>query len=347
MPHILAIESSCDETAASVVSFSRRLYTNGLPQNIKVKSNVVATQIAIHQATAGVVPEVAAREHVSHVLPVIEEALAQAHVTSKKIDAIAVTTGPGLITSLMIGVETAKTLAAVWHKPLISMNHMEGHIAANFVHARELEFPALALVVSGGHTEIIFLPRSGQYTLVGRTRDDAAGEAFDKIAKLLGLEYPGGPIISRLAKTGAPRADLQLPRPMLDSGDFDFSFSGLKTAVYYALKKQRANTPQAVADMARATEEAIVDVLVQKTKKAAQKYKVKTILLAGGVAANQHLRASLENMAREIDVKFLKPEIALCTDNAAMIGLAATQHFLQKNFMEPTDVRVNPQWELV
>lgn len=347
MPHILAIESSCDETAASVVSFSPiRCAANRLPGNLQVKSNVVATQIEVHRATQGVVPEVAAREHVTHILPVIQQAMKQARCTPKTLDAIAVTTGPGLITSLMIGSETAKTLALVWQKPLISMNHMEGHIAANFIQANDLRFPAIALVVSGGHTELVHMPRAGVYTLIGRTRDDAAGEAFDKIAKLLGLGYPGGPVISRLAKQGKARV-VELPRPMIDSDDFDFSFSGLKTAVFYALKKQPTQTEQAVADMARAAEEAIVDVLVHKTKKAAQQYGVKTILLAGGVAANQRLRANLENMSREIGVKFLKPEIALCTDNAAMIGLAASQHFLNKHFTVPTEVRVNPQWELV
>lgn len=343
--YILALESSCDETAASVVSCDTKKHPNGIRKNIRILSNVIATQIDVHRQTGGVVPEVAAREHVGKMLPVIETALSQAQVKITDIDFFAATTGPGLITALMVAAETAKVLSLIYHKPLLPINHIEAHIAVNFIHGTAIRFPALALVVSGGHTELILLPRVGAYQLLGRTRDDAAGEAFDKIASLLGLSYPGGPAIARAAEKGKAGTPT-LPRPMKDKKGYEFSFSGLKTAVFYATKDQKI-TPTLQANTAREAQEAIIDVLVHKTAKAIDEFRSETLFLAGGVAANTLLRERLTTMAAAKNILFFKPDMVCCTDNAAMIGVAATQYLDVKKRAKPQDIRVNPQWELV
>lgn len=342
--YILALESSCDETAASVVSCDTGKHTNGIRKNILIRSNIVATQIEVHRKTGGVVPEVAAREHVGKMLPVVEKALAKAGVKITEIDCFAATAGPGLITALMVAAETAKVLSLTHKKPLIPINHVEAHIAVNMIHGAEIHFPALALVVSGGHTELILMPRAGVYQLIGRTRDDAAGEAFDKIAALLKLSYPGGPAIARAAQKGKADA-LTLPRPMKDKKGYEFSFSGLKTAVFYATKEKKI-TSRLQADVAREAQDAIVDVLVHKTGKAIDEFHIKTLFLAGGVAANTLLREKLTKLSAQKNIPFFKPDMHFCTDNAAMIGVAATQ-YIDKKQAKAQDVRVNPQWELV
>jgi N6-L-threonylcarbamoyladenine synthase len=338
---ILGIETSCDETAASVVENKRGIF--------KVRSNIVSSQIDIHAKTGGVVPEVAAREHIKNILPVVNQSLVDANVSAKDIDAIAVTTGPGLITSLIVGIETAKTLSHIWDKPIISINHIEAHLYANFATNQKVKFPLLALIVSGGHTELILMKKHGHYKLVGKTRDDAAGEAFDKVAKILRLGYPGGPIISKLAMKGNEKS-FDLPRPMLREKNHDFSFSGLKTAVLYASqsKKHNFNNKKKIADMSASFEKATVEVLIKKTAHAAKMYKVKTVLLAGGVAANKRLRADLKNeLKKEVPkVKFMLPDLNYCTDNAAMIAVAGCFHARKKEFTTINKIKVDPNWEL-
>ncbi len=343
---ILGIETSCDETGVAVLEA-----IHGEKQ-LRICSNVVATSLAKHALTGGIIPEVAAREQVTFMQPVLTEALLRAGLTTSgkpDIDAIAVTYGPGLIGSLLVGVETAKTLALLWNVPLIPVNHMYGHIYANWIDATTnpgqptaksqlsevssqpsvIAFPALALVVSGGHTDLVLLESHGQLKVIGGTRDDAAGEAFDKIGRLLGLPYPAGPVISRLAESGNPKA-FRLPRPMWDSKDYDFSFSGLKTSVLNLVKKHQwdftkqplGNDEQLLADLCASVQQAIIDVLVFKTLSAAKMYQVKTLLLAGGVAANKHLTGRFQTeVARQFpDVAFHVPPPSLCSDNGAMFA---------------------------
>jgi len=323
---ILGIETSCDETSASVVEYSRGRF--------KVLSNIVSSQIMLHRKTGGVVPEVAAREHLRNIIPVIDRALKDSKTTYRSIDRIGVVTGPGLITSLLVGAETAKHLAYLWQKKIYSINHITAHIAANFLLNQPVHYPALCLVVSGGHTEIILLKKQGSYKLIGATRDDAAGECFDKCAKMLGLPYPGGPEISNLAGEG--EADIALPRPMLHAPDFDFSFSGLKTAVLYY---KRDNPKYNLANVCASLQQAIVDVLIYKLQKAAYQYQAKTILLAGGVAANLELRRRLRNSFEEV----LIPDLQYCTDNAAMVAAATA---LKKKADDVFKIKVNPNDEL-
>jgi len=296
---ILGIETSCDETAAAIVE-------NGT----KILTNVVASSVEFHQKTGGIIPEVAAREQLRCLIPVIKEAL-----SSIKIDALAVTVGPGLIGSLLVGVETAKTLASVWQKPIIPINHLQAHLYANWLISprKKPKFPALGLVASGGHTDLILMKNHSQIKWLGGTRDDAAGECFDKCARLLGLGYPGGPAISAVAKK-FPKG-IKLPRPMLYEDNFDFSFSGLKTAVLAEVKKQKNINPALLADE---IQEAITDVLVAKTKKAARKYKVASILLSGGVTANPRLREK-SKLAFNHPQLFIPPP-KLCTDNATFVA---------------------------
>lgn len=338
---ILGIETSCDETAAAIVENKRGVFN--------VRSNVVSSQIEIHAKTGGIVPEVAAREHIKNILPVVNQALLEANVKSNEIDVIAVTTGPGLITSLIVGAETAKTLSHVWDKPIVSVNHIEAHLYANFVSNIEVSFPLLALIVSGGHTELILMEKHGHFKLVGKTRDDAAGEAFDKVAKILKLGYPGGPIISELAKKGNEKA-FDLPRPMIKDKTYDFSFSGLKTAVLYESqsKNHNFNNKKKVADMSASFEQATVDVLISKTIKAAEEHKVKTVLLAGGVAANKKLRNDLKKEIKKnfINTKFLLPDLDYCTDNAAMIAVTGYFHAKKKQFTPIDKIKIDPNWEL-
>ncbi len=342
---ILAIESSCDETAASVA--------DGVRGRLRIISNVVSSQIDIHSKYGGVVPEVAAREHVLNILPVVEEALEKAGIARKdapkKLSAIAVTTGPGLITSLMIGIETAKTLAYVWNLPIVSVNHIEGHLYSNFIDAGNPAFPALILTVSGGHTQLVLMKDHLRYVSVGDTRDDAAGEAFDKAAQLLGLGYPGGPLISKFASQADPKKleqkNIVLPRPMMNDANFDFSFSGLKTALLYTVQKDRSYK-KSIPEYCFAFQEAVVDVLVSKAMKAAGKYAAKSIMLAGGVAANLRLRERLATEAKKHGFAFSMPPFQYTTDNAAMIAAAGYFKFKAGKTTPWKKLKVDPNLEL-
>jgi len=360
---ILGIETSCDETAASLV--------RGTGSKVKVLSNVVSSQIEIHKKYGGVVPEVAAREHVLNILPVVNEALKKAGIKSplppllkgvNKVDAIAVTTGPGLITSLLVGVETAKTLAYAWGVPVIAVNHIEGHIYANWLEPicnvkckmsnvkNKIKFPALVLTVSGGHTMLILMTGHGKYKLLGETRDDAAGEAFDKAAQLLNLGYPGGPAVAACAsklKIESEKLKIKLPRPMLNSGDFDFSFSGLKTALLYEIQKDK-NYKKKISEYAYEFQKAVAEVLVHKTIKAALKYNCKNIMLSGGVAANIELRNQLKEAVKNKlnGAKLIIPEFKYCTDNAAMIATAGYFSAKRKKFTPWQKLKADSNQEL-
>lgn len=320
--NILAIETSCDETSVAVLAD-------------ETLTHLTASQIEVHRVTGGVVPEVAAREHVQIILPLLRQTLDQAEIYPDELDRIAVTSGPGLITSLMVGVETARTLGYAWQKPVFPINHIEGHIAANFLENKHIQFPAIALVVSGGHTELLYVSKPGVYELIGATRDDAAGECFDKCARILGLDYPGGPAISAQAKQGDPTVH-ELPSPMLDSKNYDFSFSGLKTAVLYF---HRDNPDAKLADVCASIEHAIVNVLVTKTKRAVEQYGVKSLLVGGGVAANPLLRDQLSTIA----VPLYIPAAEYCTDNAAMIAAACQFHEVPAELFS---FKADPNWEL-
>ncbi len=322
---ILAIESSCDETAVAVVR-------NGC----EILSNVVSTQIDIHRRYGGVVPEIASRKHLELINLVVEEALAQAGVALSQVSHVAVTYGPGLVGALLVGVSTAKALAYAAGKPLIGVHHIEGHIYANFLVREDLSFPLVCLVVSGGHTNLIRISGHGQYLLLGQTRDDAAGEAFDKVARAIGLPYPGGPQIERLAREGDP-ASVALPRAWLGDDSFEFSFSGLKSAVLNYLNRARMLGETVVpADVAASFQQAVLDVLVEKTVRAAAEQRVETILLAGGVAANGALRRAMEEAAAARGIRVCFPPVQFCTDNAAMIGAAAHYKALRGEFADLT-----------
>jgi N6-L-threonylcarbamoyladenine synthase len=313
----LGIETSCDETAAAVIKGGR-----------EILSNVVLSQIDIHQKYGGVVPEIASRHHIEAVFPVIQEALQQAQVGLDEIEVIAVTYGPGLVGSLLVGVAAAKALAFAADKPLVGVNHIEGHIYANFLTGQEIKPPLVCLTVSGGHTDLLLIPRLGEYEILGRTRDDAAGEAFDKVARVLGLPYPGGPQIERLAQGGNKEA-IAFPRGLLDGESFDFSFSGLKTAALNYLneaKQKRQEVP--LADFAASFQWAIIDVLTQKLMAAAQAYGVDQVILSGGVAANKTFREHVAAEAAAGGKELLYPPVHLCTDNAAMIGSAGYFRYL-------------------
>jgi len=399
--NILAIETSCDETAASVVKDGRI-----------VLSNVVSSQIDIHAAYGGVVPEVAARVHVQSIIPVVEEALSEANLDWGSIDAIAVTEGPGLVGSLIVGTETARTLAILKGKPLISVNHLEGHVYANWVGAisnfqfpisnqchPELDsgsrnkdidsgsesgmtrrnkrhseatknltpqFPIIALLVSGGHTMLIHMEDHYKFKIIGQTRDDAAGEAFDKVAALLGLPYPGGPNISKLASSchsregGKPEEKYKFPvvdltpEPKRGADSFleypepslDFSLSGLKTAVLNEVKKKKRLSEKEKSDIAASFQKSLIDTLAQNSQRAIEKYKPKSFILSGGVAANEQLRTKLEKMCKKLDIEFYMPNLAYCTDNATMVGVAA--YYKQKvfGFVNPKTLTPNPNLKL-
>ena len=369
---ILGIETSCDDTGIALIKCSSR-------QGCEILSNLVSSQVKIHASYGGVVPNLAARAHLKNIEPCLKEALKQAK--QPKIDLIAVTSGPGLIPSLLVGVNFAKALAYNWQKPILGINHLEGHIYANFIREKKsqilraylstpssneggesqgtpsnssqgqpLALPTLCLVVSGGHTQLILMKGHGKYKLLGQTRDDAAGEAFDKVAKLLNLGYPGGPIISQKAQQGNPQS-FNLPRPMINSKDFDFSFSGLKTAVLYLVKEQNQGSKSfkgvpfdhglvkqdrglsrhalaraaLVPNMAASFQQAVIDVLIAKTIKAAKEYQAKTISVSGGVAANQELRTQMSQVIKKQlpNSKLQIPDLKFCTDNAAMVATAA------------------------
>ncbi len=326
---ILGIETSCDESAAAVLS--------GKGEKVQILSNVISSQINIHNQYGGVVPEVAAREHVINLLPTIAQALRQAKVEVSQIKAIAITAGPGLITSLIAGTETVRSLALAWNKKIIPVNHLSGHVYANFINPSEkIKFPLIALIVSGGHSSLVYMKKHDHYQIIGDTRDDAAGEAYDKAAKMLGLGYPGGPIIANLADKFANNkqiSTLNFPRPMIDSPNLDFSFSGLKTALLYQLKQDK-NWSTRINEYCYAYQQAIIEVLTAKSLKALKKHRVNYFLLAGGVSANLALRANIkqEINKQSLKVKFFAPELTYTTDNAAMIASAAYfKYFTHKN----------------
>ena len=322
---ILAIESSCDETAVAIIK-------NGH----EILANVVSTQIEIHRRYGGVVPEIASRKHLELINAVVQEALDQAHMILDDVTHIAVTYGPGLVGALLVGVATAKALAFSSGKPLIGVHHIEGHICANFLVKQDFQFPLVCLVVSGGHTNIIKITDHGQYLLLGQTKDDAAGEAYDKIARAIGLPYPGGPHIEKLAKEGNADA-IELPRAWMGEDNYDFSFSGLKSAVLNYLNKAKMKGEEInSADVAASFQQAVLDVLVQKTVRAAVENGVDTILLAGGVAANGTLRTQLQNAASEHHIQVHYPPIHFCTDNAAMIGAAAHYKAVKGDYADLT-----------
>ena len=305
---LLAIETSCDETSAAVLRGDRTIL-----------ANVVSSQSALHERYGGIVPEVASRAHVQAINPVLAEVLRQADVTFWDLDAVAVTLGPGLMGSLVVGVAAAKALAALLEVPLVGVNHLEAHVYANFLEHPEISLPAVALIVSGGHTLLVEMFDHGIYETLGETLDDAAGEAFDKVARYLGLGYPGGPIVDRMARGGDPKA-IAFPRPMLNEG-FDWSFSGLKTAVLTYVERERAaGRDLNVANICASFQEAAVDVLVAKTVRAATANDIATVLLCGGVAANSRLRDRLTAACTEAEIALFQPSIALCTDNAAMVA---------------------------
>lgn len=315
MSTVLAIETSCDETAAAVVSDRTCL------------SNIVSSQIQLHSPYGGVVPELAARSHVETINQVIAQAYAESGKTWAEIDGIAVTAAPGLIGALMVGVTAAKTLAMLHRKPLVGVHHLEGHIFSAFLADPSLEPPLLCLLVSGGHSSLILMHDYGKYEIVGQTRDDAAGEAFDKVSRLLGLGYPGGPVIDRLAKTGNPKA-FPLPQGKIADRPFDSSFSGLKTAVLRLTERLERDgvTPQPTADIAASFQETVAIALTSRTIKCALAHNLQTIVAVGGVAANSTLRSRLTAAAEAENLRIIFPPLKLCTDNAAMIGCAGAMH---------------------
>ena len=314
---ILGIESSCDETAASVVKNGR-----------EVLSNVISSQIALHTLYGGVVPEIASRKHIEKINQVIEEALAQANVTLDDITAVAVTYGPGLVGALLVGVAEAKAICYAKKLPLVGVHHIEGHISANYIENKELEPPFMCLVVSGGHTHLVNVQDYGKYEILGRTRDDAAGEAFDKVARAIGLGYPGGPKIEKAAKEGNPEA-MDFPRAKIDDNPYDFSFSGVKSAVLnYINGCKMKNIPIVQADIAASFQKAVTDVLISHAITAAKEHGVKKLAIAGGVASNSALREGMRAACEKNGISFYHPSPIFCTDNAAMIGVAGYYEYL-------------------
>lgn len=332
---ILAIETSCDETAVAIISERDGVF--------EVEQHLVASQIETHAEYGGVVPEVAARMHMEALFPMLVRAGVPRD--GGGIDAVAVTAGPGLVVALRVGVECAKTLAALWKKPLIAVNHLEGHLASAWLNDPQPEFPVLSLMVSGGHTEIVLMRAIGDYEVLGSTRDDASGEAFDKVAKLLGLGYPGGPEISKWAERGNPEG-IELPRPMLQEKNFDFSFSGLKTAVLRKVQEQGAISEAFVADMSASFQEAVVETLVTKMMRAAQEVKPKTVTLVGGVSANTRLREVLAQACEQEEVTCVIPERKYSTDNAVMIGVAGLMRLARNETTDPLKLVADPHLHL-
>ncbi len=317
---ILAIESSCDETAASVVKNGRT-----------VLSNVISSQIATHTVYGGVVPEIASREHIKAINYVIERALTEANVTLEDITAIGVTYGPGLVGALLVGVAEAKAIAYAAHKPLIGVHHIEGHVSANFIESPDLEPPFVCLIVSGGHTHLVIVKDYGEFEIIGRTRDDAAGEAFDKVARAVGLGYPGGPKIDKAAKEGNPHA-MEFPRAKVADSPYDFSFSGLKSAVLnYINHAEMTGKEIHVPDLAASFQNAVVDVLVSRSIAAVKEYGYKKLAIAGGVASNSALRTAMKDACDKSGITFYYPSPIFCTDNAAMIGAAAYYEYIKGN----------------
>lgn len=317
MANILAIETSCDETAVAIVAGGR-----------EILANEVASQIDTHARFGGVVPEIASRQHLLALNPLVRKALKVSGLNWQQVDALAVTQGPGLVGALLIGVSTAKAMAWALGKPLIAVNHMAGHIYANMLGEKNVQFPLLCLVVSGGHTELIYMAGDMEFKILGQTRDDAAGEAYDKVARVLDLGYPGGPALDKLAGRG--KAIFDFPRAMLEEDSLDFSFSGLKTSVLNLINHSRQRGVELEkADIAASFQAAVVEALLVKTAKAIARVRPSTLLLAGGVAANSHLRRGFEDLARRNGLPLRVPPPELCTDNAAMIGAAAWPMFVR------------------
>lgn len=331
---ILAVESSCDETAAAVVKNGR-----------EVLSNVISSQIALHTLYGGVVPEIASRKHIEAIDGVIQQALAEAHMTLQEIDAIGVTYGPGLVGALLVGLAEAKALAFAADKPLIGVHHIEGHICANYIENKDFTPPYMALVVSGGHSHLVYVSDYGKYEILGHTRDDAAGEAYDKVARAIGMGYPGGPKIDAAAKKGNADA-IKFPRVFLEEDSYDFSFSGLKSAVLnYVNKQKMMQAPIVPEDVAASFQEAVVEVLVEKTIRAAKERGLSKIALAGGVASNSALREHMRKACEENGFYLSIPAPILCTDNAAMIGCAAYYEFIA-GVRDGLDLNANPGLKL-
>ena len=332
--NILAIESSCDETAAAVVRDGR-----------EVLSNVISSQIALHTLYGGVVPEIASRKHIEKINQVIEEALSEAGMKLQDMDAIAVTYGPGLVGALLVGVSAAKAISFASGIPLVGVHHIEGHISANYIENKDLEPPFVCLVVSGGHSHLVVVKDYGEYEIVGRTRDDAAGEAFDKVARAIGLGYPGGPKIDKLAKEGNPDA-IPFPRAKVDTNEYDFSFSGLKSAVLNYLNGCQMKGEEVVAaDVAASFQKAVIDVLVDHSIHAVKEFGFDKFAIAGGVASNSSLRAAFEERCQKEGIKFYHPSPIYCTDNAAMIGTAGYYEFL-KGTRSDLDLNAVPNLKL-
>lgn len=316
--YILAIESSCDETAAAVVKNGR-----------EVLSNIIYSQIALHTEYGGVVPEIASRKHIEKINQVIEQALSEAHMELKDMDAIAVTYGPGLVGALLVGVSAAKAVSFASGIPLVGVHHIEGHISANYIENKDLEPPFVCLVVSGGHSHLVLVKDYGDYEILGRTRDDAAGEAFDKVARAIGLGYPGGPKIDKLSKEGNPDA-IHFPRAKVAEAEYDFSFSGLKSAVLNYLNTcQMKGEEVNRADVAASFQKAVIDVLVEHSMDAVKRYGYKKFAIAGGVASNSSLRSAFEEACAKKKIGFYYPSPVFCTDNAAMIGAAGYYEFMK------------------
>ncbi len=331
---VLGIETSCDETGVAVLD------------DAGIRSNIITSQIDLHARFGGVVPEIASRAHVTTITPAIDQALEEAKVSATDLEGIAVTVGPGLIGALLVGVAAAKAMAGVLDVPLIGVNHLEGHIEAAFLHDQTLQPPVIALIVSGGHTMVTLMSEHGRYEILGQTIDDAAGEAFDKIARFMGLGFPGGPAIDALARRGDPRAH-RFPRAMANDQTYDFSMSGLKTAVIRWIRQQEAAAEDFdAADLAASVQEAIVDVLVAKTVRAATEHGIDTVVIAGGVAANSRLRALTVERCDKAGLRAVIPGIALCTDNGAMIAAAGARR-LAAGERTPLTIGADPSLRLV
>ena len=331
---ILAIESSCDETAASVVKNGR-----------EVLSNVISSQIALHTLYGGVVPEIASRKHIEKINQVIESALAEADVTLEEITAIAVTYGPGLVGALLVGVAEAKALAYAAKKPLVGVHHIEGHVSANFIENPDLEPPFVCLIVSGGHTHLVIVKDYGEFEIIGHTRDDAAGEAFDKVARAVGLGYPGGPKVDKAAREGNPHA-IEFPRAKVGDNPYDFSFSGLKSAVLNYINHAKMTGEEiCVPDLAASFQNAVVESLVSRAIMAAKEYGYDKLAIAGGVASNSALREGMKAACEKEGIRFYHPSPIYCTDNAAMIGAAAYYEY-QKGARSGLDLNAVPNLKL-
>lgn len=331
---ILAIESSCDETAASVVKNGRTIL-----------SNVISSQIELHKLYGGVVPEIASRKHIEKINQVIEEALSDAGVTLDDLDAIGVTYGPGLVGALLVGVAEAKAIAYAKKLPLVGVHHIEGHVSANYIEHPDLEPPFLCLIVSGGHTHLVIVKDYGEFEILGRTRDDAAGEAFDKVARAIGLGYPGGPKIDKLSKEGNPHA-IVFPKAKIDGAPYDFSFSGVKSAVLNFINQNKMQGKEIhAADLAASFQQSVVDVLVEHTMLAAKDYQMDKVAIAGGVASNGTLRQAMKEACEKNGLKFYHPSPIFCTDNAAMIGVAAYYEY-KKGTRHGWDLNAVPNLKL-